>query len=131
MKKALIVGIDKYPKSPLNGCVNDARALADIIKTNANESPNFGVKLKTDIQSKGELKSLIIDLFKGENDIALFYFSGHGFTDDTGSYIVTPDHTRNDVGVSMDEILTIANDSEAKKPCDYSGLLLFWSNGIS
>jgi hypothetical protein len=126
MKKALIVGINKYPKAPLNGCVNDAEAIAGILRINGDGSPNFGVKLKTDVLTKADLKSLIIDVFKGDNDTALFYFSGHGFINDIGGYIVTPDYTRNDEGVSMDEILTIANESEARNrviilDCCYSG----------
>jgi hypothetical protein len=126
MKKALIVGINKYPKAPLNGCVNDALALADILKTNSNGSPNFSVKVRTDVPTKSELKSLIYDVFKGENDTALFYFSGHGLINDIGGYIVTPDHRRYDEGVSMDEILTIANNSKTKNrviilDCCYSG----------
>nr|WP_319570088.1 caspase family protein [uncultured Draconibacterium sp.] len=128
MKKALIVGINKYARSPLSGCVNDAEALASILRLNGDGSPNFGVKLKTDVPTKADLKSLIIDVFKGDNDtdIALFYFSGHGFINDLGGYIVTPDYTRNDEGVSMDEILTIANESGARNrviilDCCYSG----------
>ena len=34
MKKALIIGIDDYVQSPLNGCVNDAVAVANTIETN-------------------------------------------------------------------------------------------------
>ncbi|NVO11900.1 MAG: caspase family protein [Bacteroidales bacterium] len=128
MKKALVIGINKYPSAPLSGCVNDAEAFASIIEKNGDGTPNFSVKLKTDVQTKAELKGLIIDVFKGDNDTALFYFSGHGFINDIGGYIVTPDYRHNDEGVSMDEILTIANDSEAKNrviilDCCYSGAL--------
>lgn len=31
MGKALVVGINDYPKTPLNGCVNDANAIANFI----------------------------------------------------------------------------------------------------
>ncbi|RPH33030.1 MAG: caspase family protein [Bacteroidales bacterium] len=126
MKKALVIGINKYPSAPLSGCVNDAEAFASIIEKNGNGSPNYDVKLKTDVPTKGELKSLIIELFKGKNETALFYFSGHGFINDIGGYIVTPDYKRNDEGVSMDEILAIANESKAENrvivlDCCYSG----------
>src|SRR5690606_19910064 len=50
-------------------------------------------------------------LFRGKCDTALFYFSGHGLLDQVGGYIVTPDYQANDVGVSMAEILKLANDS--------------------
>ena len=126
MKKALVVGINNYPISPLKGCVRDASAFGSIIETNGDGSPNFDVKLVTDISTKSELKKLIIDLFGGDSDTALLYFSGHGFINDIGGYIVTPDYKPNDEGVSMDEILSIANDSKVKNrviilDCCHSG----------
>lgn len=126
MKKALIVGINNYPSAPLRGCINDATALATIIGTNGDGSPNFDVRLVTDVPTKSELKGLIIDLFNGGGDTALLYFSGHGFINDIGGYIVTPDYKPNDEGVSMDEILAIANDSKVKNrviilDCCHSG----------
>lgn len=126
MKKALVVGINKYPSSPLSGCINDASAFASIIETNGDGSPNFDVRLATDVPTKSELKGLIIDLFKGDSETSLFYFSGHGYIDDLGGYIVTPDYRSHDLGVSMDEILSIANDSKAKNrivilDCCHSG----------
>ena len=126
MKKALVVGINKYPKASLNGCVNDANAFAKIIAKNGDGTPNFDVKLKTDVPTKAKLRKLIVELFNGDSDIALFYFSGHGYINKFGGYIVTPDYERNDEGVSMDEILIAANNSDAKSKviildCCYSG----------
>jgi hypothetical protein len=126
MKKALVIGIDKYPNSALSGCVNDANAFADIIAKNGDGTPNFDVKIRTDVPTKAKLRSLIVDLFNGDSDTALFYFSGHGFINEFGGYIVTPDYERNDEGVSMDEILIAANRSDAKNrviilDCCYSG----------
>lgn len=126
MRKALVVGINNYPSSPLNGCINDASAFASIIESNGDGSPNFDVKLVTDVPSKSELKGLIVELFNGDSDTALFYFSGHGFIDDIGGYIVTPDYQAHDLGVSMDEILKIANESKARNciiilDCCHSG----------
>jgi hypothetical protein len=114
MRKALLVGINAYPTAPLKGCVSDAAAIATLMERNGDGSPNFDVKLKTDVPTKSELKGLIVDLFDGNNDVALFYFSGHGFLNAIGGYIVTPDYKKYDEGVSMDEILTIANKSGAK-----------------
>lgn len=126
LRKALIVGINDYPEKPLKGCINDAEAVANILESNDDGSPNFAVLLKTDVASKGELKGLINSLFEGKNDVALFYFSGHGYTDGTNACIVTPDYTKNDYGVSMDDILKIANDSQTTNKvivldCCYSG----------
>lgn len=114
MRKALIVGINEYPNAPLKGCVNDAAALATTLEKHGDGSPNFAVKLETAITTKSQLKTLIKELFEGDSDIALFYFSGHGFFNELGGHIVTPDHQQNDEGVSMDEILVLANKSKAK-----------------
>lgn len=126
MRKALVIGINNYPTAPLRGCINDASAFGGIIETNGDGSPNFDVRLITDVPKKAELKGHIRDLFSSDADTALFYFSGHGHLDDIGGYIVTPDFQANDEGVSMDEILTIANDSKAKNrviilDCCHSG----------
>ncbi|MEO6381118.1 MAG: caspase family protein [Nitrobacter sp.] len=41
--RALVIGIDDYPDSPLEGCVNDARAVGTLLATHANGDPNFSV----------------------------------------------------------------------------------------
>jgi uncharacterized caspase-like protein len=127
MRKALIVGINNYPNAELYGCINDAAAFGNTLETNGDGSPNFDVRLLTDVQTKGELKGHIKELFAGDCETALFYFSGHGFFDETGGgIIVTPDFTANDEGISMDDILHIANESKAQNrviilDCCHSG----------
>ena len=101
MRKALVVGINDYPKAPLCGCINDADKFSSIIERNGDGSPNFDIRLKNDVKTKSELKGLISELFSGDSDTALFYFSGHGYLDDVGGYIVTPDYQPHDYGVSM------------------------------
>lgn len=128
MRKALVVGINDYPLAPLKGCINDATAVGSLIEINADGSPNFAVKLAKDVQTKSELKSMIAELFKGHNDTALFYFSGHGFINEIGGYIVTPDYKSYDEGISMDEILYLANNSKSRDrviilDCCHSGAL--------
>jgi len=128
MKKALIVGINNYPSSPLHGCINDASSVATILETHGNGSPNFDVKLKTDVQKKSNLKTMIAELFSGTSDTVLLYFSGHGFLNEIGGYLVTPDHAKYDDGISMDEILVLANQSKSKDKiiildCCHSGAL--------
>ena len=113
MKKALCIGINDYPESPLKGCINDATQIATILKTNGDGSPNFEINLKTDIKTKGDLKKNITELFSGNPEIALFYFSGHGYTDNLGGYIVAPDAKQYDEGLPMDELLKIVINSKA------------------
>jgi uncharacterized caspase-like protein len=126
LRKALVVGIDNYPTSPLRGCINDANAVASILKTNGNGSPNFDVRVCPDVRKRSDLRSLIRETFDGANDTCLFYFSGHGTSSVRGSFIVTPDYGPNDEGVSMDEILEAANGSRSSNrvvilDCCYSG----------
>lgn len=123
MKKALVIGIDDYPGAPLKGCVNDASAVAELLKTNGDGAPNFDVSLKLNVQTKADLLDLIDDLFKGEADATLLYFSGHG---SEFGHLVTPDYKRKDLGVTMSEVLGYANKSKCKNKiiildCCYSG----------
>ncbi|MEM6801671.1 MAG: caspase family protein, partial [Bacteroidota bacterium] len=78
----LFVGIDTYlpPVPPLDGCVNDMRAMRDYIKRSvAPENLHLEV-----LENEQATRMNVIEKFKnhltqaGENDIAFFYFSGHG-----------------------------------------------------
>jgi hypothetical protein len=129
MKKALVIGINDYPSSPLNGCVNDANSFAAILESNGDGSPNFSVKLLTSpvvLLTRAKLREAIEQLFAGDSDMALLYFSGHGYIKSTGGYLVTTDAKKYDEGVSMDDVLSIANQSKAKNKfvildCCHSG----------
>ncbi|WP_028509277.1 caspase family protein [Ruminococcus sp. NK3A76] len=126
MRKALIVGINDYPGSHLDGCENDAIEISRLLQKHDDGSRNFDIKTDLSIQTKGELKGKIKALFSGGNDIELLYFSGHGHCDKTGGYLVTPDYAINDWGVSMKDILKMANDSSSTNrivifDCCYSG----------
>ncbi|MDR2408592.1 MAG: caspase family protein, partial [Bacteroidales bacterium] len=126
MKKALVVGINNYEIYPLKGCVSDAREVARLLERNEDRTPNFAVKLEVDIKTKAELKEKIVNLFFGSSDVALLYFSGHGTISETGGYLVTPDARHYDEGISMTEILSLANNTSIKDriiilDCCYSG----------
>lgn len=113
MRKALVIGIDNYPKAPLKACVKDATAFATLIETHANGDPNFEVMLETNITTKAQLWKDLQTLFKGACEIALFYFSGHGAENNLGTYLVTPDVLQFDLGVSLADLTTLINNSEA------------------
>jgi uncharacterized protein YqkB len=112
-KKALVVGINNYESAPLYGCVKDATAFRDLIQANEDGSLNFTVRLTTNVHRKSELRKQLIELFSGKNETALFYFSGHGLINEFGGFLVTPDERKFDEGISMNEILTLANQSES------------------
>ena len=114
MRRALVVGIDDYESGPLDGCCNDAEAISEMLSRHENGSINFHVRMENNIRTKGELRRLIRECFADDAEIALFYYSGHGYIDSIGGYLVTPDYTEDDYGVSLHEILEIANNSRCK-----------------
>lgn len=133
MRKALVIGIDFYSStSKLFGCVNDAFAMKSVLDRNSDGTINFGVKMvvATDSSSqitRKDLKNSIYELFKDSNDIALFYFSGHGYIENSGGYLVTSDCKDGDDGFPMNELMQIANDSPARNKiivldCCHSGI---------
>jgi len=119
-KKALLVGIDYYEKcNILHGCANDAEAVNGVLERNGDNSLNFSIQLmcardEHSAITKKCLKSAVSDLFKGDNDIALLYFSGHGYVENDIGYLITSDVETGDDGFSMDELLKIVNESKAR-----------------
>lgn len=121
MRKALIVGIDYYEHiGSLSGCVNDAHAVKGVLERHADGTVNFAtphmlaVSSADDALSRQELKAAVRELFADDADIALFYFAGHGFIEDTGGYLCSSDCTSGDGGLSLAEVMTFANSSRAK-----------------
>lgn len=120
MKKALIVGIDYYTEiNLLNGCVNDAYNVKSVLERHSDGTINFGIKLliatnDTNKITRKVLKSTVEELFKDPNEIALFYFSGHGYMECASGYLITSECQDGDDGFPMSELLKIANDSPAR-----------------
>lgn len=134
MRKALIIGIDHYENiNPLFGCVNDAYAVKNVLDRHSDGTKNFDVNLnistgENSIIERKELKNDIENLFKDKCDIALFYFSGHGYIENTGGYLITSECKDGDDGLSMNDLLQIANDSPARSKiiildCCHSGIM--------
>ena len=81
---ALLVGIDQYPGSvpQLQGCVNDIEAFESYLQERINPH-EYQLKLLK-LQNQKATRQAVIDGFTQhlnqatENDIALFYYSGHG-----------------------------------------------------
>jgi hypothetical protein len=119
MRIALIVGVNHYDHvSPLFGCVDDAYAVKSVLARHDGGAVNFDCMLltgtgPTDRVERGELRDSIENLFKTEAEIALLYFAGHGYIDSAGGYILASDAKRGDEGVSLTDILTLANKSPA------------------
>jgi len=119
MRIALVVGINYYEHgSPLFGCVDDAHAVKAVLERHDGGAVNFDCILLTgtgpsDRVDRGNLKDSIKKLFETEAETALFYFAGHGHIEVTGGYLLATDSKRGDEGVSLSEILTLANTSSA------------------
>lgn len=120
MKRALVIGIDAYPVSPLRGCVNDATAISQLLETNGDGSPNFSVRTLTSNDTdvgNAALHQAVSELFKGgQAETALLYFAGHGIInpETNAGYIVSSDSQRGAWGMSLSEILGLANDAHPK-----------------
>lgn len=120
MRRALLVGINHYSRAPLQGCIDDAKKINNILSKHDNGSPNFDCQLMISSEDGrpitiASLKQQLHGLFKQEADIALFYFSGHGATNAIGNYLVTQDAEKFNEGVSLDEIIAMANSSKVKE----------------
>lgn len=120
MRMALVVGINYYEHGGnLYGCVNDAHSVRAVLERHDGGSVNFDCYLltgtgSTETVKRRQLKDQLSKLFKADADIALFYFAGHGHIEATGGYLLTSEVSRGDDGVSLSEILTIANNSPAR-----------------
>jgi hypothetical protein len=133
MRKALVVGVDYYDTiNGLFGCVNDAYAMKSVLDRHSDGTKNFDVNIeiatgpKARIERK-ELKNQVEELFRDKSDIALFYFSGHGYIESTGGYLITSECKDGDDGLPMNELLQIANNSPARNKiiildCCHSGV---------
>lgn len=120
MRKALVVGIDYYEQiSELHGCVTDAHAVNAVLARNADGTVNFAAPnlmlgtAPSQTVSKKDLKDAVRELFADDAEIALFYFSGHGYVEETGGFLCTSDSTSGDDGLSLQEVMTFANKSPA------------------
>ncbi len=130
MKRALVVGIDDYKGSPLTGCVADADAMATLLERNEGGGRNYHVRKvtsDTDTVDRGRLRTLLQELFDNSNGLELlFYFAGHGAQTPWGAELVTQDYSENNLGVSMNDVISLANESAAREvvlvlDCCFSG----------
>ena len=120
-RRALVIGIDYYERiQSLHGCVNDARAVSEVLKLNGDGTTNFdSVDLKTSTDAseeiaRGDIKDGIQALFAADGEIALLYFAGHGHVEATGGYLCSSETRRGDDGLALGEVLTMALASKAE-----------------
>lgn len=120
-RRALLIGINTYDNAPnLFGCVSDAEVMAELLVRNQDKTPNYECRTLLDTMENGKpitraklreaCQRLFSNDFRGD---VLFYFSGHGFLTEYGGYVCTSDATKDDWGIPMQEIVDIANKSQA------------------
>jgi hypothetical protein len=130
-RRALLIGINHYEHvSSLTGCVKDAEALAEVLRRNDDGSPNFDCRVYTSPGTESITRAFLREkwqeLFANFRGDILFYFSGHGAPLQSGGYLVTQDAVENDPGLPMNELVTLANSSQAGSvtlilDCCYAG----------
>lgn len=78
--KALLIGINKYPTAPLNGCINDVENMKDFLISKHGFKPEQ-IKILTDNEATTANIFKELDWFVSETnagDRRLFHYSGHG-----------------------------------------------------
>ena len=83
--KALVIGNSNYKQGYLANPINDAKLIRDTLKNDL----NFEVTYETDL-SKHEMEKVIRAFSKsiGRDDIALFYYAGHGMQYNEWNYLI-------------------------------------------
>ena len=131
MKKALLIGINDYPAgNELTGCIEDINNVKAVIERHGDGTPNFGVRMMPNVRTSGEVMMAIDQLFAGDGETALLYFSGHGYMNSTGAEIVMPQDIETPgqyyTGIQMSTIMNIVNKSKIRNKivildCCHSG----------
>src|SRR5262245_57400671 len=83
---ALVVGNDDYPRSPLANAINDARAVADLLRT-----AGFRVDLRTDVSRDGLAEAVQAfgkAMARNEVTLSFFYYAGHATQVEWRNYLV-------------------------------------------
>ena len=132
-RRALLIGINDYndPKvQNLSGCVRDVEGMSEVLSRHDDGRPNYQCRQfmspgSSEVISRGLLREQLSELFNFDGDV-LFYFSGHGSLTQVGGFLVTHDAAPSDPGIHMDELVALANKSNARSiliivDCCFSG----------
>jgi hypothetical protein len=128
-KRALLIGIDDYKFFwPLEGCANDAEALAPLLRWHADEEPNFECRVRVEpgTVDRGQFLHDVKALLEPDADVALLYFAGHGRSDGTDVTLCTWDATDATPGLRLSELLGYVQASPVREvililDCCYAG----------
>lgn len=133
MKRALCVGLNyKGTAFELNSSISDVEKIKKLLSRNEDGTKNFDCKTENDLSGKinnSSLKKLLNDTFKTnseEMETILFYFTGHGYINEHGGFLVCNDYSECNEGVEMRFLLDCIIHSKAKNKvvildCCHSG----------
>lgn len=131
-RRALLVGINAYDyMEGLSWCLEDALAMQRVLAFHEDHAPNFAcrVLLGSGQPEEGEgtdlavssgrvtfncLRTALEELFAFDG-MVLFYFSGHGYPDEQGVFLVTQDGNAMLPGILLHDLLLMANASPARE----------------
>ena len=136
-RRALLVGINHYDHmaKDLSWCIGDALAMRDMLALHGEHDANYVCRLMLGSEKLGgdprervtytSLLAALEDLFAYEDEVA-FYFSGHGLSYPSGTYLATQDAMPVLPGIFMNTVLEMANRSRAREvllliDCCYAG----------
>ena len=116
MKKALLIGINDYPLgNKLTGCIEDINNVKSALERNGDGTLNFSIKTMPNVRTSSEVMEAINQLFAGDDDTSLLYFSGHGYANEVGAEIVMPQNIETQgqyyTGIQMSTIMSVVNRS--------------------
>lgn len=118
-RRALVIGIDHYDTFPRLRCaVNDAKRIAELLGRHDDRTKNYDVRLHVSggggpKLTRAFIRERCVELFDGFSGEVVLYFSGHGAQTTWGAVLASQDGTDGEVGVPMEDILLLANRSQA------------------
>ncbi len=136
-RQAVVIGINKYKDANiprLSGAVNDAKEISQRLKDNGDFTVADNHILLNEEADCKSIRKAVSDLLwqTDECELALLYFSGHGFQDGYGNgYIAPYDMVKDEpfvLGINMKELKDIVMLSPNKQcvlvilDCCYSGI---------
>lgn len=119
MKRALLIGIDKYEHlGDVKGCVDDAKALVPLLARHWDGSSNFDCRVlrsDRDKVTRTEMILAIDKLLAPGADVAVFYFAGHGVGAPNDVSLASTDGDGVEPGVPLSLLLGKAQNSEVEE----------------
>jgi hypothetical protein len=133
-RRALVVGINTYDyMEGLSCCLEDALAMQRVLAFHENHDPNFacrvllgrgqtedgcepepGAQVSYERVTFNSLRRALEELFAFDG-MVVFYFSGHGYPDEQGVFLVTQDGNPMLPGILLNDVLRMANESPARE----------------